>query len=178
MAVSGWFRAAGKEAVLERSTKESWLNGPGDLREAVVEDVPVEGKSVRVRGLAAAYSNRATSVATEVKTTNKGEQVATINTEKMEVIQFAQGVIDPQFSEQDADVISRKYGPAFKKVIAKIDELSGVDKEAIEKAEAVFPVGGTESDNGGEARDPAASAGGGGSDLPVRVGGAPGDDGG
>lgn len=122
-----------------RSTKDAWLQGPGDLQEADVEDVPVKGQSVRVRGLPAAYSNRASSQALELVTGSRGEQSATVNTERLEVIQFAAGCVEPKFSEEEAKVISQKYGPAFKKVVAKIDELSGVDKEAIEKADATFP---------------------------------------
>lgn len=123
-----------------RSTKDAWLQGPGDLQEADVEDVPVKGQSVRVRGLPAAYSNRASSQALELVTGSRGEQSATVNTERLEVIQFAAGCVEPKFSEEEAKVISQKYGPAFKKVVAKIDELSGVDKEAIEKADATFPA--------------------------------------
>jgi len=124
-----------------RSTKESWLNGAGDLEEADVQDVPVKGESVRVRGLPAAYSNQAGSEALELKTSALGEQFATIDTARLEVLQFAHGVIEPQFSVGEAEAIAQKYGPAFKKVVAEIDRLSGVDKEAIERASATFPAG-------------------------------------
>jgi len=124
-----------------RSTKESWLTGPGDLDEADVQDVPVKGESVRVRGLPAAYSNQAGSEALELKTSANGEQHATINTARLEVLQFAHGVVDPVFSVGEAEAIAQKYGPAFKKVIAEIDRLSGVDKDAIERASATFPAG-------------------------------------
>ena len=153
---------------MSRSTKEAWLTGPGDCEEADVEDVPVKGESVRVRGLAAAYSNEAQSEALEYITTPKGDTVATINTAKMEVLQFAHGVIEPQFNVQEAEQVARKFGPAFKKVIAKIDELSGVDKEAVEQAEARFPnqrAGQNGSDVGSEL--PAGSDG---PDVPLRVG--------
>ena len=127
---------------MARSTKEAWLQG-SDLREADVEDVPVKGQSVRVRGLPAAYSNQASSEALELISGPRGEQKATVNTARLEVIQFTQGVIEPQFSEEEARLVAEKYGPAFKKVIAKIDELSGVDKDAIDKAEARFPASGS-----------------------------------
>jgi hypothetical protein len=136
---------------MARSTKDAWLEGPGDLREADVEDVPVKGQSVRVSGLPAAYSNQASSEALELKTTHQGEQLATVNTDRLEVLQFAHGVIDPKFTEEEARVISEKYGPAFKKVIAKIDELSGVDKDAIEAAQATFPVGERRANGSAEA---------------------------
>lgn len=127
---------------MDRSSKESWLHqGAGDLAEADVEDVPVKGESVRVRGLPAAYSNQAGSEALELKTDAQGAQFATIDTGRLEVLQFAHGVIDPEFSVAEAEQIAQNFGPAFKKVVAKIDELSGVDKEAIERAAATFPAG-------------------------------------
>lgn len=124
-----------------RSTKDGWLSGAGDLEEADVENVPVKGESVRVRGLPAAYSNQAGSEALELKTDSRGEQFATIDTARLEVLQFAHGVIDPVFTVAEAEQIAQKYGPAFKKVVGKIDELSGVDKEAMERASATFPAG-------------------------------------
>jgi len=131
-----------------RSTKDAWLEGPGDLREADVEDVPVKGQSVRVRGLPAAYSNQASSEAAKLVTSSTtGEQVATLDQGVMEVLQFAHGCVDPTFTVEEARIVSQKFGPAFKKVIAKIDELSGVDKEAIEQVAATFPAG-ERSENG------------------------------
>lgn len=127
---------------MERSTKDAWLTGPSDLREAEVMDVPVPGQSVRVRGLAAAYSNQATSEALELVQGPRGEQSAHINTEKLEILQFAHGCIEPTFTVDEARTIAQRMGPSFKKIIAKIDELSGVDKETIEQVAATFPSGG------------------------------------
>ena len=127
---------------MARSSKDSWLKGPGDLQEADVEDVPVKGESVRVRGLPAQYSNEATSKALEMKTVAGGEQIATVNTATLEVLQFHHGVIDPVFSFDESKEIAEKFGPAFKKVVARIDELSGVDKQALEDAATRFPASG------------------------------------
>lgn len=145
---------------MERSNKDAWLNGPGDLAEEDVVDVPVKGQSVRVRGLPAAYSNQATSEALELITGARGDQTAHINTEKLEVLQFAHGVIEPTFTVDEARQIAQRFGPAFRKVIAKIDELSGVDKEAIEKTNATFQAGGPASPNGGAPEPALASVGG------------------
>ena len=136
---------------MARSSKQSWLEGPSDLREADVDDVPVKGESIRVRGLAAAFSNQATSEALELITDARGGQTAHVNTEKLEVIQFAHGCVDPSFTVDEARVVAQRFGPAFHKVIAKIDELSGVDKEAIEKTNATFQAGGSGAANGREA---------------------------
>jgi hypothetical protein len=149
-----------------RSTKESWLQGPGDLKEADVEDVPVAGESVRVRGLPAKFS---AEIQAQLKLVQQGrEQVAKIDVESMERLQFTHGVIEPVFSEQEAALIQERYGPAFRKVIEKIDELSGMDKEAIEAAEKQFPAGGGGA--GGPVVANGAAVGGAGPDLPVRVG--------
>lgn len=158
---------------MDRSTKDAWLVGPGDLKEAEVEDVPSPGMSVRVRGLPAAYSNEATSTATELKQTNRGDTIATINTAELEILQFTHGVIEPKFSREEARIIAQRYGPAFKKVIDKIDELSGLDKESIEQAAARFPAGGG-SEDGSLVEAPSAS-GNGGPVVPVRVGVGAGD---
>jgi hypothetical protein len=150
-----------------RSSKSAWLEGPGDLKEADVEDVPVKGESVRVRGLPAQYSNQASSEALELKTIGR-DQIATVNTARLEVLQFAHGVVDPQFTVEEAEKVSERFGPAFKKVIAKIDELSGVDKEAIAEANARFPSGGA-SEYGADVGD-ADSSGSGGPSVPARAG--------
>jgi hypothetical protein len=152
---------------MDRSTKQAWLEGPGDLKEADVEDVPVKGQSVRVRGLPAAFSNEAQSEALEMVTRGR-EQIATVNTAKMEIIQFAHGVVEPSFSLAEAKQVAEKFGPAFRKVIDKIDELSAVDKEAIESAQARFQGGG-EAEDGASGSD-GAPAGDGRSDIRTRTG--------
>lgn len=128
------------------SSKQDWLAGPGDVKEDTVEDVPVEGKSVRVRGLPAAYSNQCAAEGIEISTDDKGRQSSKVNVARVEVLQFTHGCIEPTFSEEEARIISTKYGPAFKKVVAKIDELSGVDKEAVQNMDARFQPGGAGTD--------------------------------
>ena len=156
-----------------RSTVDAWLNGPGDLQEAVVEDVPVEGQSVLVRGLAAGYSNQAQSEATELKQVGR-DTVVTVNGARLEVLQFAHGVIEPKFTVEQAEQVSQKYGSAFRRVIEKIDSLSALDKEAITQASARFPGGGAVE--GRADLDAESPNGGTGSDLPPRTGAAVGED--
>jgi hypothetical protein len=125
---------------MARSTKDAWLTGPGDLKEDDVQDVPVPGQSVRVRGLSARYS---AEVQSQLKMVQQGrEQVAKIDVPTMELLQFVHGCIDPTFNEHEAKQIQERFGVAFRKVVAKIDELSGIDKEAIEQVEQQFPAGG------------------------------------
>ena len=151
---------------MSRSTKASWLEGPGDLKEADVEDVPVPGESVRVRALSARYS---AEVQGQLKLVQEGrDQIAKIDVPAMELLQFQHGCIDPEFNADEARQIQARFGPAFRKVIAKIDELSGIDKEAIESTEQRFPVGG-ESQAGAVVGDGAPN-GSAGPDLHVRAG--------
>ena len=151
---------------MSRSTRESWLTGPGDLQEAEVHDVPVEGESVKVRALSARWT---AEVQGQLKLTQEGrEQVAKIDVASMELLQFTHGVVDPVFTMDEARQIQERFGAAFRKVIAKIDEISGVDKEEIEKVEQRFPAGGA-GETGPDLGDGAAN-GSSGSDLHVRAG--------
>lgn len=151
---------------MSRSTKDAWLQGPGDLVEADVEDVPVQGQSVRVRGLSARYS---AEVQGQLKLVSEGrEQIAKIDVPTMELLQFVHGVIDPVFTRDEAQQIQTKFGPAFRKVVAKIDELSGIDKESIERTEARFPAGRASEERSDVGNG--ASPGGSESDLHVRTG--------
>ena len=151
---------------MARSSKESWLQGPGDLQEAEVEDVPVAGESVRVRSLPAKYSAQ---VQSQLKIEQQGrEQVAKIDVAAMELLQFLHGVIDPEFTEEEVALIQERHGAVFRKVIAKIDEISGIDKEAIVQTEQRFPVSGSEEGSGSVVADGPAP-GNGRSDLPASV---------
>lgn len=144
---------------MSRSTKESWLKGEGDLKTAEVEDVPVPGQSVLVRGLPAAYSNRAGREALTLTQLGRENRI-TIDQEKLEAIQFAHGVVEPQFTLEEAQAVQEKYGPAFTKVVAKIDELSGISKEDVVETRERFPAGGEEQSDGGDVGPVPAAAGG------------------
>lgn len=149
---------------MERSSKDAWLSGKGDLEEADVEDVPVKGQSVRVRALPAAYSNQAQSESLVVKNVGR-EQIQTVDVAHLEILQFAHGVIEPEFTIDEAKQVAQTFGPAFRKVIDKIDELSAIDKEAIAEAEARFRVGEAGEGDDGAAEADEASAGSGGPTL-------------
>ncbi len=163
---------------MSRSTKQDWLEGPTDLREEVLEDTPVKGKSVKVRGLSAGYSSQAQTEATETRT--DGEQAfVTVNKAKLEAIEILHGMVDPKLDTiREAEMILERWGPAAVRVIEKIDELSAIDKEAIEQAKARFPSVGGETPAEASANGGGADAdGGGGSVLPTRAGVGAGKDG-
>ncbi len=143
------------------------LLGASDLVERDVE-LPSLGDTVRVRSLPAAYSNQAQSEALEMVTV-RDEQTARVNVAKLEALQVLHGLVDPKLdSLEEAQQLAQQLGPSWKRIVAVIDEISGVDKEAIEKANTMFQPGGQ-----GEESEPAASngtaAGGDGSDLPART---------
>ncbi len=114
------------------ATKASWLQGPGDLIECDI-DVPGVG-TVKVRSLTAGDSNL---IATECMQM-KGDEMK-FDTNRREAMTFAAGVVhEPMFSEQEANVIAHKWGPAFKLVVTVINEISGTQDDALEKARRKF----------------------------------------
>lgn len=156
---------------MSRSTKDAWLNGPGDLKESEVEDVPVKGQSVKIRALSATAANAATSEslkATEVR----GQQVMKVDNVLLDIIRFQQGVVEPSFSTDEVKVISAKYGPAFQRVVKAIAELSGIDEETAHETDARFPGNGIGSP---EANGAGAAEGHDGPVEPVRTGSGSGD---
>ena len=152
---------------MSRLTKDALLKA-SDIRTKEV-DLPTIGGTVEVQGLSAAYSNQASSEALEMTTTAKGDQVARVNTAKLEVIQAQHGLVDPALSSfAEAEQFAKNCGPAFKKVIEAIDELSGLDKEAMTEATAKFQGSGEKkkrSDVGN-----GAATGSSGPAVPVRAG--------
>ena len=131
-------------------SKESLL-GASDLVEKEVE-LPAIGGSVKVRSLPAGYSNRAMSEALEVIATPTGQK-AHVNTEKLEQLQVLHGLVEPKLNSlEEAKKLSEQLGSSWRKIVQTIDEISGIDKESIEKAEATFQGGGS-SEAGSDVAD-------------------------
>lgn len=153
---------------MARLTRDDLLR-KSDLREEEV-GLPSLGGSVLVRSLPAAYSNQAQSEATELVQLPGGEQSARINTAKLEALQVLHGLVDPQLRDlAEVEGFATRVGAAWRLIVHKIDEISGIDKQAIEDANARFHAGGETTSVSAEAVDETA-AGGGGSDIPARVG--------
>lgn len=112
--------------------KGSWLNGATDLEE---QDVYVDGPDawVKVRGLSAGQQARITDQCLSMK-----GDVAKVDSQRMAVLKFKEGVIEPSFDEQEANVINHQFGKAFSLVVAVIDELSKASEEDIAKAQRRF----------------------------------------
>lgn len=153
---------------MARLTKKDLLGG-SDLREEEFTPSTLDG-SVLVRGLGAEFSNQAQSEATEIVTDERGRQTVQISKAKMERIQLRHGLVDPAIeTDEEAAQVMSQYGPAAREIIEKIDDLSGLDKESIAKAEATFP-GGSESEEGAGDQVDGDGAGDSGSVVSARTG--------
>jgi hypothetical protein len=107
-------------------------------------ELPSIGMSVRVRSLAAAYSNEAMSEALEVATDQRGRQVASVNSRKLEELQVLHGLVEPKFSTiEEVQTFSQNVGRAWQKIVETIGEISGVDQATIERTNATFQSGGS-----------------------------------
>lgn len=133
MAVTG--DAAGSDAAVveqPQRSKGSWLDGPGDLVEM---DLPIEatGDTVTVRGLSA---GQLASIQDQCRTL-VADRIE-LDTVRMLALKFMHGVVEPKFTEAEANVISHKWGPAFDLVTSEIDRLTKADQADIDAARRRF----------------------------------------
>lgn len=152
------------------------LLGASDIKEKDIE-LPTVGLTVKVRSLAAAYSNEAHSEALEFVTVeHKGrpERSARVNTVRLETLKVLHGLVEPKLNSiEDATVLSQRLGSAWQTIVKEIDELSGLDEETVERTEAMFRSGGRSEERPSETRPAGAvpnGSGDRGSGLPVRAG--------
>jgi hypothetical protein len=118
-----------------RLSKESWLNGATDLEEAEVYVEAVQDH-VKIRALSAGQLARIQSQCLSMK-----GDAAKVDTQRLGVLKFTAGVTEPKFSEQEANVISHKFGRSFELVLKAIDELSGASEEDVNRAMRRFRPG-------------------------------------
>jgi hypothetical protein len=115
-------------------SKRSWLDGPGDLTELAIEDVPQPGQSVLIRSLSAGQHARIQNESM----TMKGDTMR-FDSHRRQILTFLEGVVEPgDFSEEEVNVIAHKYGPAFKLVVDAISEISESSEKAMERVRARF----------------------------------------
>lgn len=118
------------------ATAEDLLaNAPKDITEQDVEDV-FGGLTVRVRGLTAAQSAHVKEKSLSLGT--RGGQQAGVAWAQMEITQFELGVIEPKMTHDQVLMLHRMSGPSFAKVIQVIDDISGIGKEELRKAQEEF----------------------------------------
>ena len=114
------------------TVKDILERAPSDLVEETFE-VPEWKCSVRLRSFSASQS-------ADIKQRGlafKGEDTKVAWAE-MEIAQFRQGVIDPKFSEKEVRQLHATSGRGFARVIERLDELNGTDKEELRRAQREF----------------------------------------
>jgi hypothetical protein len=144
------------------------LLGASDL---VEREVPLTslGLTVRVRSLPAAYSNEALSSALETIIGRDGEQTARVNTGKLEELQVLHGLIEPKLDTvEEVRQFAQRTGVAWREVVRVIDEISGINKADVDRANTSFRAGGQGEEGSPEVNG--AGTGTGRSDLPARAG--------
>ncbi len=113
--------------------KRSWLDGPGDLVEMDIE-VPGVGDFVKIRSLSAGQH----AVIQAETMTMQGDKMK-FDPHRRQVLTFLYGVIEPgDFNEEEINVISMKWGPAFKLVVDSISMISESSEEAMARVRARF----------------------------------------
>lgn len=111
--------------------KNAWA-GASVLKEF---DMPVEALDTWVHikeltaGQVAEISDECTSV--------KGQRVK-FDQKRRAARVFAAGVVEPEFTVDEANVLMHQHGSAFTLVVSAIDDLSGAGDEALEKAKLRF----------------------------------------
>ena len=118
-----------------RFDKQSWLSGATDLEETEVY-IEALNDSVKVRALSAGQLARITDQCLSMK-----GDVAKVDSQRMGVLKFVAGVIEPKFDENEANVINHRFGRAFSLVVGVIDEISKASEEDIAKAQRRFRPG-------------------------------------
>lgn len=126
-------------------TREELL-AASDIKTREVELPSLNGATVRVRGLPAAYSNEANSEALEAVTVqHKGrpQQSMRVNVVKLEALKVLHGLVEPKLNSiEDANTLSQQIGEAWHTIVKAIDDLSGLDEESVKRTEAMFQHGG------------------------------------
>lgn len=88
------------------------------------------GGSLKIRGLSKARQaemRRAATVNDEV------------DEERLEVLMFIHGVVEPVFTTEDYEALRGKAAGAMDRVLKRILRASAIGSEAVKKAEASFP---------------------------------------
>ena len=111
---------------MARLSKDALLKA-SDLRTKEIE-LETIGGSVVVQGLSAAYSNQASSEALEMKTTARGDQIASVNTAKLETIQVLHGLVEPKLDTiEEAEQFMQNCGPAAKAIVEATANFTDAD---------------------------------------------------
>jgi hypothetical protein len=107
---------------------EDILTAP-DIQERVVE-VPEWGGAVKIRSFTKARQIQLRSQAVD----SKGE----VDSERMELLMFIEGVVEPKFEARHIDLLREKSATAMDKVLSAILDLGGLTPERQAEMERDF----------------------------------------
>lgn len=102
-----------------------------DDRTVTEVEVPEWGGSVKVQ----AFSKRQSSDIRKSASNPSGE----IDSDALEKQLFLQGVIEPQFSEEQYNLLLEKSAVALDRVVKAVLNVSGMGEGAVKESEANFP---------------------------------------
>lgn len=113
-----------------RLTREAVLAAP-DIAEKEVE-VPEWGGTVLIRTLTKAQ---------QVKLRKEAMVAGKLDEDRLEILIFVHGVVEPQFTPEDHDALKAKSASAMDRVLLEIYRGSGMSKEEVARIERAFPDG-------------------------------------
>jgi len=130
-------RPVQQEPVRQETTKEV---GYGTIDQILAapdistEDmyVPEWGCKIKLRGLTKAQQH---AIRKEASVGMKGGEP---NPEKVEMLMFLSGVVEPQFGREHYHQLMQKSTGVIDRILQKLSALSGVDASALERAKAEF----------------------------------------
>jgi hypothetical protein len=94
--------------------------------------VPEWGGAVVIKGF---------SKAVEMEIRRQAGGAEDFDSERFEMLMFVYGVIEPQFTVEQLDLLKEKNSAPFDRVLSAVMDLAGLTKEAKERAKAGFPKG-------------------------------------
>ena len=92
-------------------------------------DVPQWGGTVRIRGLTKGQHQQLRK-----RATSRGQ----VDTDRLEMLLFAESVIEPRFTLEQAQSLRDKAAAPFERVLKAVLEVNGLADGAVEDAEADF----------------------------------------
>lgn len=96
-----------------------------DIKEETIA-VPEWDTTLKLRGLTLGEINHITNFATR--------KDGKLDNLRMNALMFVRGVVEPKFTDQDAEALAGKSAGVILRVAVKISELSGVSVEALASA--------------------------------------------
>ena len=107
-----------------------------DIQEETVS-VPEWGGAVTIRGLSKAEQQDLRKASTVV-TIVGGKEVESVDSYRLELLMLSHGLVEPKITKDQAESLKTKAAGPVDRVLSAIVKASGMDPEAVKKAEAAF----------------------------------------